>query len=571
MAQARVEKISAAKSVNDEASIIGRHLTGAVFLRDKRLVALKHNIHRHNGNGAWGREDGGYTGNDLMDIGFQISPLPVPEMTARIAQESLEQIQDGETPKWATVGAEVEGAVYDRTGTRLVSVYDNCGVDVNSHPHPELLAFTLETATSPTANGEYARQPVDIARSLAAALLQGHSITDQGSRLIAYSSVPEAGNYTQAKITPHPYLLSFAPKVLRSTLEKAGSIPDEVIQLYQLAGIDVLSHLKNDQILNWPVHAYHVHTGVPIVDGLADSRAALAMGLLRLTEFSKVMSFMLSNTRHLYGVDTNHKDVRAILRRLLPTSHDATIPTNADSYFEEAIQALVSGQIHSLPRFPAQGQHDRLRLRVDADKNTIESIDASMNPDIRLLLSWTYFNQLLTIIALDALKQPEVSGDESMVIPYLKKTYGSLFSVIPTMGSGSSFEQDLSFDRSGYAGTISSMGGKNIAELLVQSAHILKRFAIKYPAIKIQTDIVDHMIHQQLIQPANINLAQYFGIESGKYHPNGFNTGIVTDYKSASLSDIITVESQGNRLQAEAVQQIRDEADLYSFFGIKNA
>ncbi len=565
----RIEEISTAKRVDDQASILGYNHGGALLKRDGKLFGLKHNIHRHNGTGTWGRKDGGYTSGDLMEIGFQISPFPTSETTKKLADDSLAEIKKGQIPGWLTTGIEVEGAVYDSSGTNLISIYDDCGVDVTQYPHPELLAFTLETASSPTSNEEYPRTPTEIALSLAGALLRGHAIADNGNGLLAYSSVPESGNYRQAKITPHPYLLSFAPKVLQSTLDHAHLIPLEVIELYQLAGIDILPHLKNDQILNWPAHALHVHNGVPMVDQLADPKTALAMGLLRLTEFAKVMSFMLSNTRHLYGVDTNHRDVRAILRRLLPTSHDATIPLKADQYFAQAVGSLIQGRIHSLPRFPARGQHDRLRLRVDADKKTVESIDAAMNPDVRIQLAWIYFNQVLSMVALDALAQPQVAGDESKVIPYLEGRFGSLFSLIPTLGPGSSYKQDFLFDQSGYNATMKQLGGKSFAQLLGEAVVFLEKFSKKYPAIKIQSDIVIDMIRKQLANDYEPNLVEYFGIKSGNYNPNGRNVGILTDHKIASPSDIIYVEAKGNRLQAESLNQIRDENDLYSFFGIK--
>lgn len=559
------EQISMAKGIEHAGKILGYQHEGRIFdLGEGKFAALKHDKHRFNGGlDGWGRRDGAYLANDMMPLGYQLFPIPSEQQSRKLTEKTLEQLRSGESPIDMTVGLEVEGPTYDNSGRELISLYEK--IDVGGYPHPELLSFTLETATRPMDDGTYARTPVDIAVSIARAILHGYQLASLSQGKVVYSSVPEGGSWNQAQITPHLYLQSFAPKVLLATLQNAGRIPNEVIDLYKIAGVDILNHLETDHVLNWPTHALHVHSGVPLHDGLADPRCALAMGTMRLTQAAKMVSLMLSNTRHFYGQDTGYHDVRAIIRRLLPTAHDSTIPLQVEDFISSAITALEKGEIHSLPRYPASGQHDRLRLRSDGDKKTIESIDAPMNPDLRLVLAWVFFNQIMDVIALDALYN--VGGNEARANDYLKSQWGDIFSIIPTMGKQSSFEQDLHFHTSGYQ---TKIGNTTYGHMLKDIGNICVHYGNKYPAIKNQAAMLNHIITTHL-QPVHkpVSVSEYLGTEHEYYEPNGKNNGILTSHKPGHFDqEMILVQSFSTLKQAEALVNTSDIKDLYSFFGM---
>ncbi len=563
----RESKISAAKDATNTGEVIGHREEGRVFLRAGKLYALKHNIHRYNGGegvNPWGRENGGYKESDLMEIGYRLSPFPTPRESLDLNGRAVTELKDGAMPEFATVGLEIEGPVYDRTGESLISVYGDCGVDVLKYPHPELLSFSLETATGKSGD-HYPRTPVEIATSLAQTVLEGQRLASLKGGRVVYTSVPEGGHHSQAEITPHPYLLSFAPKVLGYTLERQADIPAEVLETYAGAGVDIVQSLAETGTLNWPTHALHVHTGVPLIEGQADPRTALAMGQLRRTELAKVMSFALYNTRHLYGYDTGGRDVRSVIRRLLASAHSSQIPDRAIIFVKEAFRSLKDGSIHSLPRYPRGGQHDVLRLRMDGDKRTVESIDAPMNPDLRLVLFWTYFNQVMNVMAVEAMAA--TGGDEAAVLPYLQTKWGSLFRPISALGQDSSYEHDLEFNRAGFAGVLSRYGAGNIGQVLNLAGAVVDHYGTMYPAVKTQADIIGQCLDRVTSRGEDNDLVAYFGTEKGYFEPNGLNLGLVTDHKKGlDPKELVLSQNLATLCQAEALAHVRDEQDLRAFF-----
>lgn len=562
------QNISEAKSAGIEgAQILGyQKLGGILRLPDGRLGALKHDEHRYNHGSKkpWGREGCAYMEADVVPIGYHME-VPPQHMSAETASEWLRLQEEGEAPAEATVGVEVEAVTYDGAGMSLATAHGPL-FSLEQNGHPELLSHVLETATGKTPEGRYPRTAPETAYALAQAVNEAEEIAAlQGKRLV-YSSVPEGGNGT-AEITPHPYLLAFSPKVLEATLDHQQVIPPEVIGLYRQIGIDIIPYLRETGILNWPVNALHVHNGVPQIEGLADPRSGYAMAQVRMTELSKILSLMLYNTKHCYGVDTGLKDVRSLMRRLLATSHDSTLPPSAEEFIHDAVGALEKGEIHSLPRHPWQGQHDRIRIRMDGDKKTMESIDAAMNPDLRLVLGWIYGNELMNTLALDALKA--VNGDESRVLPYLQSHYGDLLRPIPALGNDSSYSHDLLYNRSGYDATVPWLNGRSYRELLRQSGAILQQVGSRYPALRNQADMVKHLISQQTAHTAKPpGLAEYMGVESGSYMPNNCNKGLITDAKNLPLDEIIAIQSEGTRLQAESLSSVRDATDLRAWIGL---
>lgn len=566
MVIARTEEISAAKMASAEnAEILGKSSNGGIRLIGIPPVpyALKHPYHRftNDKDHPWGHPDDGYTKADLVRVRMHLD-IPQMEQTTEVVHQWLEQMRYGEIPKDSTQGAEIEGSVYTQGTTRLAPAY----IDPLINQHPELMETTLETATGVQADGSYPNSPVSVATQIALAVRQAHEQADLNGNIVVHASVPEGGNIFENRNTPVPYLEAFAPRVLADTILHGGNIPQEAKDLYAKMGIpDVLQYLKETGVLNWPVNALHVHNGVPMIEGYADPRSAFAFAQVRHTEMAKIVSFMLYNTNHCYGVQVGGKDVRSIMRRLLSTTHGGAMPQSAEEYVQEAIKALEDGSIHSLPRYPAHSQHTDIRIRWDGV--TMESIDAPMNPDLRLVLGWIYINQIMNVIALDALEKTK--GDESQVLGQLNAQWGELMSPISAMGeNNSSYTHDLIFNKDGYSGKAPWMK-KSYKDSMQDIITIFEKYGREYPAIKTYVKIVKQLLTNTL-QPTNAtSLEEYFGVEGDIYQPNGKNHGIVTDAKhDLTVQQLVNVQSRATRLQAEALSQVQDDAGLLQFFGI---
>lgn len=553
---------SAAKTAAESgAIIIGHSAVGKIILDKTGTYALKHPIHRFTKDVSqpWGHPDDGYTQADLVPVHMHLDSQPTEE-TKKVVGEWLNQMRQGYMPKGATQGVEVEGVTYKKGTATLAPAF----VDATKNAHPELMVSTLETATGKDETDSYPYEPVSIAREISYAILGGNEHASLENNTVVYSSVPEGGNIYENSNTPIPYLQAFAPRVLDATINNASNIPQEIIQMYGKMGVDIIPYLNESRVLNWPVQALHVHNGVPMIGDMADPRSAFAMAEIRHTEMAKILSFMLYNTQYCYGVDTEQSDVRSLMRRLLATTHGGEMPKSAEEYLRKGVEDLVDGKIHSLARYPAESQHDRTRIRVDG--TTMESIDGAMNPDLRLVLGWTYINQIMNVISLDSLN--EVRGDESKVLDHLQKSVGPLMKGIPAMGNESCYEHDLIFNKDGYDGKASWMD-KSYADSIQQITSLFDYYAKKYPAIETYVKIANHILTQVTQKNVGGSLEEYFGIEDGIYKPNGKNRGIVTDAKKGlSVQELIKIQSKATRLQAEALSQVHDDVGLLDFFGI---
>lgn len=546
-------------TVEETEKIIGNYPLGGVVEIDGSYYWLRHPRFRWNGK-SFGWENDGFSKADISEVGYWLIPYD-KEITKRLSEENLFLLKEGILPLNFTIGVEIEGCLYDKYGN-LMQKHDGRILKVEEDQHPELLAFTVETSTKPN-NGRHLACPIEIAQALSNAVLDGYKIAQIRDGMIVYSSVPEAGNFFQCQITPHPYLLSFAPKVLNFTIENWHKIPREAKEIYNMLGIDIFDFLQKTNILNWPVNALHVHNGIPEIDYLADPRIAYAYGVLRQTEIAKIFSFLLYNTSFLYGINTGLKDVRSIIRRLLATTTDGKIPSDSQSLINGMIEKLVIGEIHSPSRYPATGQHDRVRFRAEKQYKTVESIDAPMVPDLRLVLGWIFFNQILNVIALEAISQ--TNGDESEVIDYLKQKFGNIFSVLPTMGENSCYSYDLIFNKFGLDG---SVNGTSFRKKLLEVKKIVEFYGNSYRAIQVQSAIVSHLIEQALSKQ-NSDLNSFLGFENGRFIPNR-NTGLITDAKKGlTLQELIEIQSIATKRQAEQLFYCNDLKNLLSFFGLK--
>src|SRR5204863_6604407 len=138
----------------------------------------------------------------------------------------------------------------------------------------------------------------------------------------------------------------------------------------------------------------------------------------------------------------------------------STIPHTAYEFFQNSIDSVVRGEIHSFSRFPPMGQRERMRIK---EFKTCESTDAPANPDQRLILAEAYFNQIINVFALQALTR--TGGDESQVISWLTKTHGDIFQEIPTMqGPTSSLNIDREFNKHSFAGKIDGISFRHRAD-----------------------------------------------------------------------------------------------------------
>lgn len=554
---------SAKKSTNGKVRIIGFEERGGIQYYDGKPVARKHNIHRYKSNPdqPWGHDEGGFTENDLVPVRMHMSLLP-PEKTREVVGQWLVQLKKGNVPEGMTQGVEVEGTIYRAGTTVLSSAYRFPA----HNSHPELMDTTLETATGPMDDGKYPSDPIAIAQQIGCAILEAHHQANQENNIVVHSSVPEGGILTHNTNTQVPYLQAFAPRVLKATTEHADQIPRVVIDLYQKIGANnIVEYLTDSQVLNWPVNALHVHNGVPMIGEFADTRSAFATAQIRTTEMAKILSFMMYNSQYCYGVDTGHKDVRAIMRRLLWTAHGGIMPQSADDHIQGAVKALESGEIHSLPRYPTHSQHDRFRIRMDGI--TLESIDAPMNPDLRLDLGWAYINQIMNVIALDALEK--TGGDESQVLTSLQSQWGELMShIAATDDLQSSLAHDLIFDDNGYDSKAPWLN-KSYRQYISDIMRIFEKYAQEYSAIKPYVNIVNHLLGKVTQPRIATSLEEYFGTEAGIYTPNGKNMGIVTEAKIGhSLDELLHIQSESTRLQAEALTRIKTDNDLMAWFGI---
>ncbi len=557
----KVEEMSAAKLAGE--GIIGRNPMGGILVINDVPYALKHPYHRFTKDPAkpWGHPDGGYTKADLVPIKMHLD-VPSREESLRVDSELLRQLRLGIIPSELTQGGEIEGAVYKKGTVQLAPAYTNPLLN----PHAELMATTLETATGKLSNGEYPHSPVELAQQVSLAVLEAHEQAELEGNIVVHSSVPEGGNALDNINTPVPYLQAFAPRVLADTVLHGGEIPQEAIDMYAKIGIpDVLTYLQESGVLNWPINALHIHNGVPMIGKYADTRTAYAMAELRNTEMAKILSFMMYNTQYCYGADTGAKDVRSIMRRLLSTAHGGQLPQSAEQYVHEAVLALEEGTIHSLPRYPAHSQHDRIRIRMDGI--TMESIDAPMNPDLRLVLGWSYMNQIMNVVALDAMEKTK--GDETQVLTYLQGRFGELMNSISAMGeTQSSYAHDLEYNKNGYEGKAPWMK-KNYADSIRDIMEIFGQYSEEYPAIKTYVSIANALL-SDITKPTQANsLEEYFGIANGIYQPNGLNTGTVTDAKKGlSIQTMIEIQSSATKLQAEALARVNNDRALLAFFGI---
>ena len=515
---------------------------------------------------------GAFTRKDILTLPYEFPAGPTGA-SAELARTMLAEFQAGNLTR-NTVGIEEEGDIYQDDGAteKLVPKYDGVHFTDKNDAHPEMTSSKVETATGPMANGLYASSALEIAKSLACSTLEAYHTAQLRSAFYVQASVSEGGHPSQVKITNHPYILTLFPIRAESYKQHARSIPQETRTIWRklgVAGEDFSQLSYGDPPLHGTVNASHFHTSNPTIPGndeLYDARIAYTYGLLRLTQMSKIIHFCLYNTRHLLNTSFDDvKDVRSYLRRTMDSAHDATIPDSANDFFLHALFSVAEGESSYFSRYPARGQHDRLRIK---EAGTTEATDGASNPDLRLILALAYYYQIINVFALKALDA--TAGDESQASQWLLSQYGTLFQIIPTLqGQTSSFRQDKAFHRHGFQGTTD---GISFADQLLSMGKLLQELDQEFPGLRTQIRIVCHTLGKVLEPPqTHVTLSQYLGTETGNYAANGLNRGIVTDYKSADIRRNLFAQAEGTWQQAQFLAtQVRDEKDLLQgFFGIE--
>jgi hypothetical protein len=550
------EQILSIKSGQESTSeIIGFQNNGGLVEINGKPHWLRHLDWRYN-HTEWGRENSGFSLEDTSEVGCHIKKLD-PEITLRLATQDLNYLKNGYLPSTNTKGVEIEGTIYDSQGN-LIDVHDK-NFTIEEDNHPELLRFTLERVTGRN-NGYYLQSPYEIAHSLGEIALQGIEIAENKNGYITYTSVPEGGDFRDGTVTEHPYLQLAAPKVLKEALINTSKIPQETLDLYSLFGVDIINNLKTTQNLNWPIQALHIHSGMPTHEGLVDTRIAHVSAHMRLTELSKAVSFMLYNSSAVYSQETGLKDARSVIRRLLSTTHDATLPTDADGVISSTIKQLENGSIHSPSRFPVSGQHDRVRIRMEKNFQTVESIDAPMCPDLRLVIAWVMFQSILDTLALESLTKAQ--GNETEAIKYLESVHGPSLSYQSSLGNNSSYEWDLRFNNFGYR-------DQQIFDTALKALDLTERIGDSYPSLRTHTAVLNHVLSSTISSPNKLDLSLRLGIVSGKYDASIPYKGLVTDHKQHTTQELIELQHEATKLQAKSLTNVRDDQDLLELVGIE--
>ena len=533
-------------------SEVTAHYPHGLTFRDREgnAVIIPHPKHRHS-------EDK----NDLLARDIKYFSYSHPESeedirlsqkeTAYTAQEKLAEFKRGISRSIGT-GTEIEGGLYSTDG-RLLTVHGG-SVTFEDAP-PELYDAQLEIVTGPVGEGEKKKYPstaLEIKDSLVDAVQTGERIADIRGGNLAFASVPEAGSALDLRPTQHEKIIT---SLERWRVNPKPALRPEVKSIIDKTGLTDI----------YPFHGIHVHTSNPeLSNGQYDTRSAYAAGVLELTQMSEVETFMLYNTKHILGKRIEDvRDVRSILKRANLGSQDTTLPENAHTYAQDAVNAVAEGHANEISRYPVTGTHDR--VRVLKEFGTTESVVGAANPDLRLVLAHTYFKQMLRVMSYQALA--EKKGDESQVIDYFKNEYkggkyAHLFNVLPSVeGENSNFQQELKFNKYGFDAHVN---GKTYREQLGEMREIVRDMGREYPAFRTQAKIVDHVFGKLQERPhRGMSVAEYLNPETG------MKGGILTDYKGDDIEKNISEQAAGTRKQVAMLERVKTEKDLLKFFGIK--
>lgn len=475
-----------------------------------------------------------------------------PEITAKLAQSELDAMKEG-TLKRHPIALEVEGNLYKRRHWwsrkyDLIPKYDGKHFTAENDLHPESIDSMIEVATDKLPDGRYPSSPLEFVYCLTRALQEGIATARKRGGIFVIASVPEGGNNSQVRRTPHPYIENAHDNNEKKPLEKR-EIPPETRAICKAVGLNEL----------FPKNATHTHTSVPKIPETTffDPRIAHAKAQLRLTRFAKMLDFPLFNTKDYLGVrfpDT--QDIRSYMRRTYPGAQDGLIKKTAYKHFKGAIQSVFKGTIPFFSREPGSGQHDRVRIK---EIETVENVTSPAHPDVRFLLMSALKEPLLDVFSLEALVATE--GDESQVLPYLQYKYGALFEELPTMEKENScYEHDKAFNKAKFKGEVD---GVTFEEYLKQGKTLFQKIGEEYPGLQLHATIVNHVLTKVLEEPTEeATISRYMDLNAEMCG------GIFTDYLSKDINQNIRDRAEGTEKQVEVLNAVKTEEDLVKLFGI---
>ena len=476
--------------------------------------------------------------------------------TYDLVKKTLEKLKAGQIPEYWKTGIEAEGCLYDKNG-KIFNIEDS-KIKEKYIEHPEYHLSTFETATNPIFSEEnYAST---IAKSFSKTIKNAYKIAQHLNTFLVFSSCFELGEWSELKINDEVHISKIIDNKFFHAKYHLDRIPKKTISVYKLFDNYFDKKIRNCKPINYPVHSLHVHSGLPVIHGLIDSKLACINIQLKNSLIAKIVSLILFNTNQAFGKDLRvinvNFDVRSILRRISPLSLGQLIPSNSVDLINliNNIEAVPDSIINI-------GNLDRVRLRYK-DFKTIESIDAPMNPDLRICLCWVYFNKVLEVFALELLE--EAKGNEELA--YKKMNKDLLFKPIPTIaGRYSAVNVELNFNTNYWDSKI-SVKGFMLKELLSLFMYRISIMGLKYPVIKPMCSFIQLIISNSMLPlKRTSSISEYMGIKNNQYRYNDKNIGILSFHKEFTKNcSLLSEQHNGTYIQAVAFQCLRDDYDLLS-------
>lgn len=485
--------------------------------------------------------------------------------SAVAARRFVSQLREGRVPTGMSLGFEIEGGHYDQY-TDLINPFEKrYEVILHSH-HREYMASTFEYDSHPLYHECLNTFATTVGHAAAQAVLDSNQLIDIYGDLLVFSSTFEAGNWVDLLINQTPGILRRSHEGRAILRSQRALIPSQTLQLYRYFISDFDTALNGDQLLPWPAHGLHVHSGIPGGEEDLDLRLCCVLIMIRHSVAAKVMSFVLFNTCSALSKDLTylsiHGDARAIFRRLVPTARGFFCPYSTSMLESELRKVALLKNSPGAFRIAKDAIHDRVRLRFGS-QHTVESIDAPMTPDLRAVIAWILFCRVLDAIALDFLAKSE--GNEALAANALADSI--LFRPLPTTGGRfSSCRWDTEFNRALWDGSALGLGCsfRDIAETL---ALYLERFEDSSWSFKTICDSIASVVRKNVdsATPSN-SLSAYLGVDSGRFLAGHGGYGPISRYKSGiPAKELVFRQSEGTILQAKALARIRDLADLREF------
>jgi len=489
-----------------------------------------------------------------METSNQIFAPNIYTHTYEFIKKTLKELKSGQIPEYWKTGIEAEGCLYDKNG-KILNIEDN-NIKKEYISHSEYHLSTLEVATNPIFSGKnYASS---IAKNFSETIAKAYNIAQHLNALLVFSSSFELGEWSELKINNDTHINKITSNNLFHAKNHLDRIPKKTISVYKLFDKYFDEKIRDCKPINYPIHSIQVHSGLPLINGLIDSKFACVNIQLKNSLIAKIVSLILFNTNQAFGknlreINVNF-DVRSILRRISPLSLGQLIPDNSLDLIN-----LVN-YIETKPNKVIDiGTLDRVRFRYKNFK-TIESIDAPMNPDLRICLGWIFFNKLLEIFALELME--ETKGNEELAYKKIKKDL--FFKPVPTIfGKYSAVNIEFNFNTN-YWDSKLNINGYRLKEVLSMFINEISILGTKYPVIKPMCSFLQLIINNSVLPSKKTDsISEYMGIKNNQYCYNNKNNGILSLSKEFTKdTSLLSEQHNGTYIQSLAFQKLRDDYDL---------